>query len=500
MAAGTEPTSKDNVYQIGTAEELIWFRDSVNSGAIPTSSDARLTADIDLTDNGQPRHWQPIGGIFDSVERYYSGTFDGNGYSVKGYTVTTDDIVEGYEIGRTCAAGGFFGIITGGATIKRLTLFGDVKAVDPPYIEIYAGGFVGRIVNGTIINCTYAGTGVSATNSNSYLMVYAGGFIGYGSGEIINCVYSGSGDVSGSKAGGFVGNGTSLIENCVYSGSGNVIGTSVAGGIAGSAGYHVRNCVYSGTGNVIASNYAGGILGEHGNGVTIDNCVYSGTGTVTANSGKAGGIVGESYGVSNSITNCAWNKDAASKDVGTEIDPSSKITGVVSLDAEEFAKIVTTVILDDTEVAAGASTEVKFITFPGKPDNLADYITVTSADTDDQSVATASFENENITVKGLKEGITELLASVEINTYDFANRKISTTIPPTAADLSSMVTVSSAPPTPETPTDPDTPTDPETPPTPDTHKPRSGGSSGCDTGTAAIALLALLPLFYKKKR
>ncbi|MCD7877765.1 MAG: SYNERG-CTERM sorting domain-containing protein, partial [Cloacibacillus porcorum] len=431
-------------------------------------------------------------------------------YSVKGYTVTTDDIVDSpITSGSPTAAAGFFGIITGGSTIKRLTLLGDVKVVSAPspYGRIYAGGFVGHIIGtgnirNTLINCTYAGIGVSATSSISYSTVYSGGFLGYcgSDGEIINCVYSGSGDVSGSMAGGFVGNGASLIENCVYSGSGNVIGTSVAGGIAGSAGYHVRNCVYSGTGNVIASNYAGGILGEHGNGVIIDNCVYSGTGTVTANNGKAGGIVGESYGVSNSITNCAWNKDAASKDVGTEIAPSSKITGVVSLDAEEFAKIVTTVILDDTEVAAGASTEVKFTTFPGKPDNLADYITVTPADTYDQSVATASFENENITVKGLKEGITELLASVEINTYDFANRTISTTIPPTAADLSSMVTVSSAPPIPETPTDPDTPTDPETPPTPDTHKPRSGGSSGCDTGTAAIALLALLPLFYKKKR
>ena len=46
-AAGTEPTSKDNVYQIRTAEELIWFRDAVNGGSADIS--AKLTKDIVLT-------------------------------------------------------------------------------------------------------------------------------------------------------------------------------------------------------------------------------------------------------------------------------------------------------------------------------------------------------------------------------------------------------------------------------------------------------------------
>lgn len=511
-----------------------------------------LTADIDLTDNGQPRHWQPIGGIFDNVERYYSGTFDGNRYSVKGYTVPPDNMAYYENSGTKAEANGFFGVISANATVKSLTLRSDVKIENYRNIDATLtciGGVTGLNVDGTIIGCTYSGTisfsgdyysavgGIVGRNdggkirdcaysdgdifseakqyANPYI-AYAGGIAGENNGEIISCVNCSNDDVStnssmgGNYAGGIVGYNKSRIINCIYSGAGNIHGKysgggAHAGGIAGgnSSNGEITNCVNSGTAEIyVEGGYsnAGGIVGINNGKLT--SCVYSGNGKVLTrndNNGRssAGGIAGNHYGNDGTITNCGWNKDAASVGIGNgDVD---NVTGVGSCDAEEFAKIVTIVILDDTEVAAGASTEVKFTTFPGKPDNLADYITVTSADTDDQSVATTSFGNGNITVKGLKEGITELLASVEINAYDFENGKISDSVS-TSADLSSMVTVSSAPPTPETPTDPDTPTDPETPPTPDTHKPRSGGSSGCDTGTAAIALLALLPLFYKKKR
>ena len=42
----TEPEKSGDVYQIGTAAELAWFRDEVNSGK--GTINATLTADIDL--------------------------------------------------------------------------------------------------------------------------------------------------------------------------------------------------------------------------------------------------------------------------------------------------------------------------------------------------------------------------------------------------------------------------------------------------------------------
>lgn len=79
-AAGTEPTSKDNVYQIRTAEELIWFRDVVNGGSADIS--AKLTKDIVLSGE-----WEPIGKYTDKTPNGYTGTFNGGGFTVNGYSV-----------------------------------------------------------------------------------------------------------------------------------------------------------------------------------------------------------------------------------------------------------------------------------------------------------------------------------------------------------------------------------------------------------------------------
>ena len=51
----TEPEKSGDVYQIGTAAELAWFRDEVNSGK--STLNATLTADIDLNN----QEWTPIG-------------------------------------------------------------------------------------------------------------------------------------------------------------------------------------------------------------------------------------------------------------------------------------------------------------------------------------------------------------------------------------------------------------------------------------------------------
>ena len=72
----------EDPYLIGTAEELFAFADIVNgtNGAKENAAAcARLTADVDLTGKA----WVPMG---DSGSRY-NGTFEGDGFSVKGMTV-----------------------------------------------------------------------------------------------------------------------------------------------------------------------------------------------------------------------------------------------------------------------------------------------------------------------------------------------------------------------------------------------------------------------------
>ena len=59
LAAGTVPSLEGGVYQIGTADELIWFADAVNSGT--QSIKGKLTADIQLNAEGSTANeWTPL--------------------------------------------------------------------------------------------------------------------------------------------------------------------------------------------------------------------------------------------------------------------------------------------------------------------------------------------------------------------------------------------------------------------------------------------------------
>ena len=82
LAAGTVPTLSGGVYQIGTASELIWFADAVNSGS--QSIKGKLTADIQLNAPGSVANkWTPIG----TQASPFRGTFDGDGHTVSGVYV-----------------------------------------------------------------------------------------------------------------------------------------------------------------------------------------------------------------------------------------------------------------------------------------------------------------------------------------------------------------------------------------------------------------------------
>ena len=302
--------------------------------------------DIDLSDgDGNPSEWIPIGQYTDKTPNGYAGSFDGGGFTVSGYIVTSADAVSANS-GRGLAAG-FFGLVGQSAKIRGLTVSGVVSVdIGNDGIDIHAGGiagvnkgtitdnansggvsasggkdiYAGGIAGenyGTITNNTHSGGGVSASGG-SYVN-YAGGIAGYSdSGKITNNANNG-GDVSASggynnRAGGIAGeNFNSTITNNAHSGgdvSASDGSTNHAGGIVGVNNYGpITNCAHSG-GTVTASggsnSDAGGIAGFNSSG-KITNCTHSG-GTVTASGGSnnsyAGGIAGKNYGT---ITNNANN-------------------------------------------------------------------------------------------------------------------------------------------------------------------------------------------------
>ena len=84
-ALATGSGTENDPYQISTAEGLKWFRDKVNNAKTPdeTKICAVLTADIDLNNE----EWTPIG---PSESSAYTGTFDGQGHTVRNLSITGD--------------------------------------------------------------------------------------------------------------------------------------------------------------------------------------------------------------------------------------------------------------------------------------------------------------------------------------------------------------------------------------------------------------------------
>jgi hypothetical protein len=291
-------------FVITTAQQLAGLAKLVNDGNYFIGKTVKLGTDIHLNNIA----WTPIGGEIEPDELYgFGGTFDGNGYVIRGLSVSRDS--SDYKA--------LFGIIFPSAVIKNL-------GVTDSYVRgaEFVGGLVGHN-NGEITNSYFIGTvrgqvrhigglvgqNYPGTIINSYSagLVFGGdtgmvgGLVGTNAG-IIKDSYSTSivtmeSDESGRfgiVVGGFVGANYREISNCYSTGAVN--GESDVGGFVGWNEGEINNS-YS-TGNVSGSIAVGGFV--NGNLGEISNC-YS-TSNISGNS-VIGGFVSVNYnGISNSYS------------------------------------------------------------------------------------------------------------------------------------------------------------------------------------------------------
>ena len=150
-------------------------------------TDINITLDTDLTLTGE---WTPIG----TESQPYTGTFDGNGKTITGLTVTGSNDYAG-----------LFGYIDSGGKVQNVTLT-DVSVTGYWYV----GGVVGANDKGTVTACTASGS-ISGYSD-------VGGVAGRNYyGTVTGCTSSGS--VSGSlNVGGVVGYNYGIVTACYWSG------------------------------------------------------------------------------------------------------------------------------------------------------------------------------------------------------------------------------------------------------------------------------------------
>lgn len=249
-----------------------------------------LTCNVDLSAYTGTLKQVPIGA---SSSTPFTGTFDGNGYTVSGldfsaYTARTARI-------------GLFGAVKN-ATIRNLTVEGTVSSSGQD-----VGGIVGLTYGSTVIeNCVNKCT-VSGKNNVGGI---AGRTHNQGNGTVVkNCVNLGAVSGSTKNVGGIIGgvNNTEAaltVTRCINTAS--ITGATNVGGIVGlfnatpSSGDEARvfimsECANSGTVTTTSASgvsaYAGGIVGNYMLS-NISDCLN--TGTVVSQNGAVavGGLLG----------------------------------------------------------------------------------------------------------------------------------------------------------------------------------------------------------------
>ena len=243
-----QPPIVNGIYQISTARELKAFASIVNGLSLFGQNTAAKAVLLNSIDMAEVSGWNPIG----TSGNPYSGTFNGQGYSIQNLLIDT---------GKSYS--GLFGA-TSGAIIKEFSLSGTLNVKE--------------------------GTGEH-------------GIVGYASSSTIKDVHSslnintGKANADTKHVGGIAGSlfNSSTVTRCSFTGTLSDAGTNSVGGIVGYADQTANNisyCLNYGTVHSDgASTNTGGILGYvNHEGFKISYCAN--VGNVSGNKEYAGQIVG----------------------------------------------------------------------------------------------------------------------------------------------------------------------------------------------------------------
>lgn len=240
----SEQTDAAETIMISTPEELDAVRNDLDGNYM-------LANDIDMSEFYT---FEPIGNETDGA---FTGTFDGNGYSIKNLVLNyetykyvglfgyLDGSVSNVHLDNADVVGGRYvggiaGYADGKGSVTGCSVAGQVD-VKPTYFTSYLGGIVGRsecdiadCVNKAVIN----------VEDNAPMMSYIAGIVGYSLGSVKGCENEQKIKARNwSSSGGIIIAGIAYyaksIKNCTN--KGNLVGYSSVYGI-GSAQNDITNC------------------------------------------------------------------------------------------------------------------------------------------------------------------------------------------------------------------------------------------------------------------
>ena len=332
--------------EIASAQDLVAFANAYNAGEYAEVNPLIVTLKNDIEfDDETNAAWTPIGvpaAAEGEDDNYFNGYFNGAGFSIKNWNSTrplfaysnADGIIENLTIDASCTLTAnyadesqYYGALVGyhrGTLINchvnaNLTASGNWGNAEP-----HVGALVGRVVVGTVENCTVNGD-VTITNT-----LVTGGKTSYYGGAVAR-ISNPAGVVKGVNVSGNVSH--SAGSTYIAEGSANASDAYVNyGGIVGASAGTVTDChltdetktffygnfVYGGTEPAVNNHYrnqnVGGIVGQITEGGSVSDCSNKAAMTLSQYNGDingtnkdisryiyAGGIVGLCYG---DVSNC----------------------------------------------------------------------------------------------------------------------------------------------------------------------------------------------------
>ena len=279
-------TIDPTVTDVGTPSALETIDSSQSTYLNNSNVCIALTANINLSGAS----WTPLG----TSSSPFTGTFNGNGYTVSGYTIGTSSSSPygGNDVG-------FIGYLGSTGVVKNLGVEGTIYASGCD-----VGGVVGY--NAGTVEDSYNTGGVSVSVSGSVSGNNVGGVVGFNTGTVETSYNTGSVSVSssvssshsGCDVGGIVGeNNGGTVETSYNTGGISVSGSVSGNNVGGVVGFNNSGTVTTSYNTMSVSGIGsdvGGVVGEtYGTSATAGIVEYSyNTGSVTGHVSDVGGVVG----------------------------------------------------------------------------------------------------------------------------------------------------------------------------------------------------------------
>ena len=257
------PSKVNGYYQLNSKADLEWFRDTVNSFSSTANLNAKLLVDVDF----ENELWIPIAAGTGSPR--YTGVFDGGGHTISNYYIDSRElaVIDSHYIQNL----GFVGAL--GGTVKNLNLS-----------------------NITVTSYSIGGKTPNATGTKEAKAICIGTIVGW----------------MDEKA---------KIDSTSATGTLNGFGDGQnVGGIAGNTWGTSKNSSSAVTINVKNLSFVGGIVGMTKRNVKIDSVLWEGNINVESGTAYIGGIIGDVYEGSATVSNATFISDNVTNSVGKTCD------------------------------------------------------------------------------------------------------------------------------------------------------------------------------------